>query len=279
MSTALRVLARFLATAIFAAAFVQNLPAEASPRHRRPEGGRVLSTSDVLQISVVNQAELNTTARIEPDGSIVFPYVGRIAAAGFTEDQIKEKIRAGLKKADVVKDPQVLVEVTTFGNQVTVQGAIGTPGSFVLDRPTSLTEALARAGGLREETGAGDVLLRRRRPNGEIEVRHYDAKAILNGTSPARTVMLTNNDEIYVEQGAIFYLYGYVARPGQYPLNRPGMSVQQALSAAGGLSPLGSDWRIEIRRRTAAGAMLDLPAALDDFVEPNDTIVVNERLF
>jgi protein involved in polysaccharide export with SLBB domain len=43
--------------------------------------GRVLTAGDVLQVNVVNQAELNTVARIEPDGTISLPYVGRVKAA------------------------------------------------------------------------------------------------------------------------------------------------------------------------------------------------------
>lgn len=265
---------------LFVATCSHGAPADAREHLQRPDrGGRVLTTSDVLQISVVNQAELNTTARIEPDGSIVFPYVGRIVAAGLTEEQLKNKIAAGLIKADVVKNPQVLVELTTFGNQISISGAVGEPGAYVFDRPTTLTQALAKAGGMREEAGAGGVVLRRHGKNGVVDVQRFDAAAILRGASPAQEVVLLNNDEIYVEQGMVFYLYGYVAKPGQYPINRPAMSVQQAVALAGGLSPLGSDWRIEIRRPTPSGAVMDIPASLDDVIEPNDTIVVNERLF
>jgi polysaccharide export outer membrane protein len=57
------------------------------------------------------------------------------------------------------------------------------------------------------------------------------------------------------------------------------LSVQQAIAAGGGVGPLGSDWRIEIRRRLPNGTVADQPASLDDEVQPNDTIVVNERLF
>ena len=237
--------------------------------------GRLLTTSDVLQINVVNQSELNTVVRIEPDGTISYPYVGRIVAAGLTEDQLRARITTALEKADVVKNPQVLIELTTFGTQVSVLGAVGTPGAFTLDRPTSLIQVLSRAGGIREEAGAGTVVLRRRGPRGVI-ISRYDAKAILNGAPNIRNVMLQNNDEVYVEQGAVYYLYGYANKPGEYPLSRS-FSVQQAIAAGGGIAPLGSDWRIEIRRRLPSGAVADKPASLDDEVLPGDTIVVNEQ--
>lgn len=109
-------------------------------------------------------------------------------------------------------------------------------------------------------------------------VSRYDAREILEGNTNVRNVFLQNNDELYVEQGAVYFLYGYVNKPGEFPLSRS-LSVQQAIAAGGGVAPLGSDWRIEIRRRLRDGTVADQPASLDDEVQPNDTIVVNERLF
>ena len=56
-------------------------------------GGRVLVASDVIAIRIVDHPELNTTTRVEPDGTINFPYVGRIQAAGRTEDELAHDAR------------------------------------------------------------------------------------------------------------------------------------------------------------------------------------------
>jgi polysaccharide biosynthesis/export protein len=50
--------------------------------------GRVLVNSDVVTIRIVDHPELDTTTRVESDGTINFPYVGRIKAAGKTEDDL-----------------------------------------------------------------------------------------------------------------------------------------------------------------------------------------------
>ena len=44
-------------------------------------GGRVLTIMDVVTIRIVGAPDLDTTARVETDGSIAFPYLGRIRAA------------------------------------------------------------------------------------------------------------------------------------------------------------------------------------------------------
>lgn len=68
-------------------------------------GGRVLTTSDVVSIRIVDHPELDTTTRIEPDGTINFPYVGRIQAAGRTEDDLARAVERGLMKRKIIAGP------------------------------------------------------------------------------------------------------------------------------------------------------------------------------
>ena len=68
-------------------------------------GGRVLTTSDVVAIRIVNQPDLNTTTRVEPDGTINFPYVGRIKAAGLTEDELARDVERRLVELKILADP------------------------------------------------------------------------------------------------------------------------------------------------------------------------------
>jgi polysaccharide export outer membrane protein len=235
--------------------------------------GRVINTNDVLQISVLYQTELNVTARVDPDGSIDLPYAGRIQAGGLTTGGLAAKIAGILKEKGLVKAPQVTVELSTFGLQVSVLGAVGQPGNLVLDRPSNIMQILARAGGIREDAGAAIIVVHTRGG-----IRRIDAKALLEGRTNTNLV-LNNNDTIYVEQGAVYYLYGYVNKPGQFPLNRDKLTVRQAIAEGGGVAPLGTDWwRLRIRRKVN-GAIVEISPDLDDPIEPNDTIVVNERIF
>jgi polysaccharide biosynthesis/export protein len=238
-------------------------------------GGRVLTSSDVVAIKVVNQPDMDTTTRVEIDGTINFPYVGRIKAAGLSEDQLAHSIESQLASRQIVTEPHVLVEVTGFGAQVTVQGQIGAPGVYGIDRPTNLTQILARAGGLRETSGT--VILRRRGSRGVITTR-YEGKDLVSGKINGSRIAIHNNDEIYVDLVPFYYMYGYVGHTGEFPLTRP-LTVQQAIAIAGGLAGLGADWRIKIKRRSADGQTMEVPASLDDEVQPSDTIVVNERIF
>jgi polysaccharide export outer membrane protein len=62
-----------------------------------------VAPSDVIQVRVLNQPDLDTQVRVAPDGTISFPYVGRFRAAGLTEDEVAARIRAALSRAGIIK--------------------------------------------------------------------------------------------------------------------------------------------------------------------------------
>ena len=65
--------------------------------------GRRIAPSDMIQIHVLNQPDLDTQVRVAPDGTISVPYVGRFRAAGLTEDVIAARIRKALTRAGILK--------------------------------------------------------------------------------------------------------------------------------------------------------------------------------
>lgn len=68
-------------------------------------GGRVLTAMDVVTIRIVDAPDLDTTARIEPDGTMAFPYLGRIKAAGLFEDELARRIERQLVERKILADP------------------------------------------------------------------------------------------------------------------------------------------------------------------------------
>ncbi len=68
-------------------------------------GGRILVPSDVVSIRVLGQPDLDTTTRVAPDGTIGFPYVGRIKAAGRTEDELASAVERRLVELKILAAP------------------------------------------------------------------------------------------------------------------------------------------------------------------------------
>ena len=106
----------------------------------------------------------------------------------------------------------------------------------------------------------------------------FDVKSILAGNPFERDIVVQNSDDIYVDAASVYYLGGFVNKPGEYPLTRK-LSVQQAIVAGGGIADLGSVWGLQVKRRQPDGSFVAGPISLDDEVQPMDLILVPERLF
>ena len=65
----------------------------------------MLTTSDVVAIRIIDHPDLDTTTRVEPDGTINFPYVGRIKAAGRTEDDLAREVERRLLELKSIAEP------------------------------------------------------------------------------------------------------------------------------------------------------------------------------
>ena len=93
-----------------------------------------------------------------------------------------------------------------------------------------------------------------------------------------RDYEVAGGDIIFVERAPRAYVTGEVGRPGPFRLER-GMTVEQAISAGGGLSPRGSDNGIKVSRRDASGKPVTLDVQAGDAVQVDDVIVVRESWF
>ena len=74
-----------------------------------------------------------------------------------------------------------------------------------------------------------------------------------------------------------FFISGQVRNSSTYVLE-PGITVEQAIAMAGGLSDRGSDRRISASR-TVKGKRVTVSLSLTDIVQPGDTITVEQRIF
>ena len=90
--------------------------------------------------------------------------------------------------------------------------------------------------------------------------------------------IIQNGDVIWVDRFPMVYVYGEVQRPGNFRLER-GMSVMQALAAAGGPSLRGTDRGLRVHRRDASGKVQVLEPKLTDEVQDGDVLFIKESLF
>ncbi|MGE5640081.1 MAG: polysaccharide export protein EpsE [Clostridia bacterium] len=228
--------------------------------------GEKLGVGDAIRVTVFQQPDLTTDARISEKGTIPMSLIGETKVAGLSQQEAAKKIADELKKGQFLKNPQVSVALTTLrSRQVSVLGLVARPGRYALDDTSSkLTDVIAAAGGI-AAGGADEVTIVR---NGKPQRVNLFAKAF----------ELQNGDTVQVDRAPQFYIYGEVAHGGAFRLE-PDMTVMQAVAAGGGITPRGSDRRIKMRRTGSDGKVEEKDASLSDKVKADDVIYVKEALF
>jgi len=237
-----------------------------------------LGPGDAVTIAVFGRPELGTATYVGDDGAVSVPLVGNVAVAGLSTASAGQRIATAFRQGKYLVQPQVTVTMTQFrGQQVSVLGAVRTPGRFVIESKTTVLDVLALAGGI-TENGADVVMVLRPGKEGKVTRHAIDLKGLSQPGTPLPTLALRAGDSIFVPAADQFSIYGEVRTPNLYRLE-PGMTVVQAISRGGGLTPRGSSSRIEIQRRNPDGTTLTYDGRLTDLVRANDVIRVKERFF
>ena len=236
-----------------------------------------MGTGDVLRINVYGNPDLATEARVGEDGSITFPLIGAVKAAGQTPASVEKDITTRLAKGGFIVDPNVNLNIVQFrGQQISVLGRVNRPGKHTLEKVGRITDALALAGGVIID--GADAITLVRTQNGKTEYREIDMIALFKPGGETSNVRVQDGDIINVARQPMFYIYGEVQRPGAFRLEQ-NMSVVQALSMGGGLNQRGTQRGIKILRRDENGVMQQMDTQLADQVKKDDVIYVKESLF
>lgn len=236
-----------------------------------------LGAGDVIKITVFGSPDLTLETKISETGRITYPLIGEVYLSGLTPAIAEKKIAGLLENGGFLKNPQVNILVSLLqSQQISVLGQVNKPGRYPLDGKRSITDILAQAGGVSPEGGDTVTLVRTRQGKTTKEV--IDLLDMVRTGDMQRNSELANDDVLYVERAPRFYIYGEVQRPGAYRLERD-MTVQQALSVGGGLSPRGTERGMRIKRRDEKGVLREIEAKHDDLIQVNDVVYVKESLF
>jgi polysaccharide export outer membrane protein len=238
----------------------------------------VLGPGDSVRISVYPYPDLTTEVRLAEDGQVNLPMIGRVELKGMTPDQASREIAERLVRGKFINNPQVDVAVLEArSRQVSVLGFVTRPGRYMLEGSTAkVSDVLAMAGGLVPE--AADTAVVTRKGGEKSESLNVDLAAVIRGGQAGKDIEVRSGDSVFVPKAPVVYVYGEVIRGGSYRLE-PGMTVMQAISVAGGITPRGSERRMSLRRRAADGKMVEKHARPEDLIAADDVIFVRESIF
>jgi polysaccharide export outer membrane protein len=237
-----------------------------------------LGPGDSVLIKVFGQPDMDGNLYIADDGTIHLPLVGSVRAAGLSPTQLALKIEEALKAGSFLVNPHVDVILDHSVSQlVSVLGEVGKPGRYQVSANTTIFDLLAIAGGA--TTNSADVIfLIRADANGNQTRLPIDLKGYADPASGLPTQKFKGGDSVFVPRADKFFVYGQVQAPNEYKLES-GMTVLQAIARAGGLTPRGSDRRVDIKRLGPNGQATTFRAKQNDLIQANDVVQVRESIF
>ena len=240
-----------------------------------------IGPQDELKITVFDADELSGSYRVDGDGFISFPLLGRIAVGGATLGETQEKLRMMLSK-DYIKNPQIRVDVAEYKSQsIIVSGEVRAPAEIRVTGAMTLLRALAQAGSPLSSASSELTIARQKKgasgaPSAEnAEVIRINWRDLQIGK--VNDVTLQDGDVIFVPKAQTFFIEGYVRNGGTFVLE-PGLSVEQAIALAGGLTERGTNRGIKATR-ALNGKTSEVELKLSDKVQPGDVIHIKQRLF
>jgi polysaccharide export outer membrane protein len=225
------------------------------PRFRGQDPAAVphyrLGPGDIISIIVWDHPELTIPAGsfrtaeqagtvIAEDGTIFYPYIGVVKAAGRTTSELREVLSTRLAK--FIERVQLDVRMVAFrSQQVYVVGEVAKPGiQPVNDVPMTVLDAVNRAGGFTPEADFSRVLLTRRGATYLVDVQ-----AMYDHGRTESNPLLEHGDIVNVSDRSFnkIFVLGEIAKPGSLVMNRKRSTLAEALSDAGYINQSTADPR------------------------------------
>ena len=257
---------------LLAAAFVLALGAH--PVHAQEY---VLGTGDLLKITVYENDDLTTNARVNGDGMVNVPLVGNMKVGGMSVSDAEKKLSKALGHGYLV-DPHVSIFVVEYkSKKVTILGEVMKPGLYELDGNSTLLEIISQAGGLTEKAGNSVSIKRKARGKKKETTMNINLKALFEKGDMSKNIYVQDGDNIFVTQSGLIYVTGEVKKPGAFKYE-DGMTVMKAIALAEGLTDKASPGRTKLIRKKD-GKEEKMKVDMSEQVMPDDVISVPESFF
>lgn len=232
---------------------------------------------DVLKVSVYGHKDLETTERVSGDGKIILPLIGLMNVGGLTVSEVSSLIADELSDGYIIS-PDVSVFVKEFRSRKSViMGEIVKPGLYELKGDITLLELISISGGLTKD--AGDIAtIKRMGPEGKLRSLDIDFMSIMESGDVSLDIQIYDGDSIFITKAGVYYVTGEVRKPNAYKLTE-GTTVIKAITVAGGFTDKAAEKKVRIIRKVKGNDTLMEKVTMDEFVKPEDVIVVPESLF
>ncbi len=240
--------------------------------------GYVVGEGDTLKITVYDHEDLSTTVRIDGQGDILLPLLGRVHVGGLTVAKVTDKIAEALNDGYIV-NPQVNVFIEEFrSKKVVILGQVFKPGVYELSGSTTFLELLSKAGGLTENAGDTANVKSKGAGQGEPFSKTINIKSLLEGGDLSENFLINDGDNVYIEKAGICYVAGEVKKPGAYKID-DSTTVINAITLAEGFTGKAKKKSVNIIRVIDGEKITLEDMELTTPVMDEDVIIIPESFF
>jgi polysaccharide export outer membrane protein len=162
-----------------------------------PPAGYVIGPDDVLGIMFWRDKDMSLEAiAVRPDGKITLPLLNDVLAAGFTPDQLRDRVTQEARA--YVEDPNVTIFVRQINSRkVFVAGEVTKPGPYPLMGATTVLQMIATAGGIREYADAKNIAVVRIE-NGRTVTYPFNYRDVARRKNLKQNIELKPGDTIVI---------------------------------------------------------------------------------
>lgn len=222
---------------------VQQLPADTI----RPN--YVLGPNDQVLIRAPQAEEIdNRPFRVDGDGNINLPLVGRIHVAGMTLQELEADLVRRLR--EYIREPQVFVQIVQYRSEpVFFVGLFARPGAYPLQGNRTLIEMLTAVGGLLPNADRHIKITRQAEygpiplpdavvdPEKKVSTVEISLGSLSQNLSPEENILLQPYDQISASRAELVWVNGEVSRVGGVALEeRESLPIAQVLTQSGGFT-------------------------------------------
>ncbi|PYR77188.1 MAG: polysaccharide export protein [Acidobacteria bacterium] len=161
-----------------------------------------ITPGDVLDITFPFVPELNQSVTVQPDGYVSLKELPDMRIQGRTMAQVKADLLEAY--GQFVRDAVLTVTLKEFQQPSFIAGGdVIKPGRYELRGATTLTEALALAGGPARGANLGSVVLFRRAPGEQLETKQINVRHMYAKRDLSEDVLLRPGDILFVPRGVL----------------------------------------------------------------------------
>lgn len=171
-----------------------------------------LQPGDSFDVAFELSPEFNQTVTVQPDGFITLRGIGEVQVKGETVPELTATLRSSYSK--ILNDPLINVVLKDFEKPYFIaDGQVAKPGKYDLRGDTTLTQAIAMAGGFLDTAKHSRVVLYRKAPDGWYAAEVIDVKKMEKQANLHEDRQLHPGDMLFVPKNSFSKVRAFVPVP------------------------------------------------------------------